>query len=179
MENIVILRALRKTLERKALSWSQGDAMINMLLVWSLHYSKYLSADRTWEHLDGKTAPEDFSLPTSSTSAIRRSSGRKYQLLSLGLGDEMRFIRKPQGAIGVGGEISASTNTENSSSSSYIIFNKSDHVQVLQRVEHLSFTHLSLLQYLSLHEHLRIGGGGKRRELSPLHRNFHALGSVN
>lgn len=62
---------------------------------------------------------------------------------------------------------------------SYIIFNKSDHVQALQRVEHLSFTHLRLLQYFSLHKHLGIGGGGKRREPLFLHRNFHALGNVN
>jgi len=46
----------------------------------------------------------------------------------------------------------------------YIILSKSDHVQVLQRALHLSFTHLSLLQYFSLHEHLRISGGVKRRE---------------
>lgn len=75
--------------------------MIHMLLVWSLHYSRYLSADKTWEHLDGKTAPEDFSLPTSSTNAIRRSCGRKYRLLSLGLGDEI--YQKTSRSYGGGG----------------------------------------------------------------------------
>lgn len=89
----------------------------------------------------------------------------------------MSFIRGPQGAIGEKSQPAQMQKTQ--AQVSYIIFNKSDHIQVLQHVEHLSFTHLSLLQYFSLHEHLRIGGGGKRREPSFLHRNFHALGSVN
>lgn len=46
----------------------------------------------------------------------------------------------------------------------YIILSKSDHVQVLQCTQHLSFTHLSLLQCFALHEHPGIRGGGKRRE---------------
>jgi len=89
----------------------------------------------------------------------------------------MRFIRQLQGAMG--GKFQPAQTQKTQAQASYMIFNKSDHAQVLQHVQHLSFTLLSLLQYFSLHEHLRIGGGGRRREPSFLHGNFHALGSVN
>lgn len=164
------------TLERKALSWSQDAATLHMLPGWAVRDSKYSSADRTRKHLDGKSAPEDFGLPTSSTSAIGRGCVGRHWWLSLRLGgwDEIYQTRSYSGK-----NFSQHKCKKTPAHALYIILNKSAHAPVLQRVQHLSFTHLSLLRSFSPREHLRIAGGGKRREPSFLHRNFHALGSVN
>lgn len=154
------------------LYWSPDDAMINVFGVSCLWLQTHICRQN-----QETPAQKDCTRRLQSFSQLLEGAleeGINCSFLHGGM--RWDLSEKPKGAIQ--GKSSASTNAKNSQlRASYIIFNMSDHVRLLQHVEHLSLT--SLLQYLSLHKYLRIGGGGKRREPSFLHRNFHALGSVN
>lgn len=158
-------------------NWSRDDAMLNVLLVWAVRDPKCSSADSTRKHLDGKSAPEDCSLSTRSSSAVRRGFGEGIDSSTwVGGGTEINQTTL-RSSMGKGFSQTPAQTQTTQARALYIILSKSDHVQVLQCARHLSFTHLSLLQGFALHEHPGIRGGGKKK--GALHRNFHALGSVN
>lgn len=154
--------------------FSTGPQMMQWLMcwVWAACDSKHSSADRTRRHLDRRAAPENLSL---SITYYKEHWGKVSTDLSCVGGWDLSEKPKELHRVNLQPAQMQKTHTW----ASYIIFNMSDHAQLLQHVEHLPLTHLSLLQYFSLHKHLGIGGGGKRRERPFLYRNFHALGSVN
>lgn len=110
-----------------------------MCLVWAAYDFKHPSAGRSRKHLHRRTAPEDFSL---SVSYYKEHWGKVSAAHSCTGGWDEIYQRSPKEIHRVNLQPAQMQKTH--TQASYIMFNKSDHVQLLQHVEHLSLT--SLLQ---------------------------------